>query len=164
MCLERRSANECRLELAALPAWGSAVARNPSAALRASADTYVSARIPNWHFANLELGRSYLYSARRAHPLQVYYSIHNILAFRVSIPSRPRRGYVYNVIIFYGFRASTPSHPLPRMNPPLAVPIGEQADIGCSSWNPLQANFFINRLLTTTIAIMLFFILISNII
>ena len=54
-----------------------------------------------WEF---ELEHSYLYTARRAHPVQVYYCIHNILAFRVSIPFRPRTGYVYSITIYLWFQ------------------------------------------------------------
>ena len=93
MCQERRSANECRLELAALPAWRSAVARNPSAALRASADTYVSARIPNSHFANLEPGRS-------CSPFTSILLHTQPSGVSSTYNYRPRRGYVYNIIIY----------------------------------------------------------------
>ena len=62
MCFKRQSKIECRLELAALPAGESAVARNLRAALRVSAETHVSARDPNSPFANLHLVRPYLYT------------------------------------------------------------------------------------------------------
>ena len=67
------------------------MARNPSAALRASADTYISARIPNSHFANLELRRSYLYTAHGALTLHKYIIAHIAYTFQYFIPL-PDRG------------------------------------------------------------------------